>query len=264
MTWERPTPAELWRAIDAYLAVAYHGPPPAAVAERLSKLRRATDAALYDCDAFERTDDRLALRLGNRFYAHMKLVVEASPSGRALFRADTHDRHVLALVGSSHPGLDELMAKNQAIAQAIEESWSSRDLPTVCDYWRGQKPGGRGAPRSCSSTVLVVEDDAIIREALREFLTDDGFRVVEATNGREGLEVLERERPAVVVLDLMMPIMSGWELREEQKRRAHIASTPVIVMTAHQDARIDAQRVFHKPFDPEALVAAVHELADEP
>jgi CheY-like chemotaxis protein len=233
------------------------------VAERLSKLRRATDAALYDCDAFERTDDRLALRLGNRFYPHMKLVVEPSPSRQALFRADAHDDHVLALVGPSHPGLDELMAKNQAIARAIEESWSALHLPTAGDYWRGRKAGDRAAPRSCRSTVLVVDDEDIIRETVGEFLEDDGFRVVEAANGRDGLEVLERERPALVVLDLMMPVMSGWEFREEQKRRQHVASTPVIVMTAHPDARIVADRVFHKPFDPEALLGAVHELVDD-
>jgi hypothetical protein len=139
-----PAPTELWRAIDAYLAVAYEGAPPSPVAERLVKVRGMPASQLYDCDAFERADDRYALRLGNRFYAHMKLVVEAAPSGRPLFRTDTHDRHVLDLVGAGDAGLQELVARNEAIARAIEDSWTALGLPTTRDYWRQEMARRRG------------------------------------------------------------------------------------------------------------------------
>lgn len=137
MSWERPSPTEVWQAIEAYLAVAYDdAPPPAPVLERLSLLRAAPSAAFYDCDAFERADDRFALRLGNRCYPHMKLVVEPSSPGVAHFRVDTHDRHFLDLVGSAGPGLVELMDRNQAIARSIEEAWSARGLRSSADQWR--------------------------------------------------------------------------------------------------------------------------------
>jgi hypothetical protein len=123
--------------VEAYLAVAYDGPCPAVVEERLSKVRQANAAELYECGAFERPDDhRYALRLGNRFYPHMKLVVEASPSGGALFRADTHDRHFLDLVGPGQTELEALMARNQTIAQAVEDAWAACQLPTTREYWR--------------------------------------------------------------------------------------------------------------------------------
>jgi hypothetical protein len=138
-TWQRPSVADLWRAIDAYLAVAYDGPPPAPVAERLAMLRAAAQAAVYECGAFECGDGRrYALRLGNHFYPHMKLVVEASPSGRALFRADTHDRHFLDLVGPPSPELEALMARNRSMAAAIEDAWCACDVPTTRQYWRDE------------------------------------------------------------------------------------------------------------------------------
>jgi hypothetical protein len=136
VTWERPAPAAVWRAIEAYLCVAYDGAPPSPVAERLSRLRATAEAAFYDCDAFERGDDRYALRLGNRFYAHMKLVVRAAPGGRALFCADTHDHHFLGLVGPADPRFTDLMVRNEAIARAIDDAWSARGLLTARECLR--------------------------------------------------------------------------------------------------------------------------------
>ncbi len=113
------------------------------------------------------------------------------------------------------------------------------------------------------SVVLVVDDDPGIRECVAELLSFEGFRVLEARNGREGLELLERARPAVVVLDLMMPLMNGWEFRDEQKRRPEVANIPVIVVTAHNNPNVDADRVLPKPFDMDVLIRAVHECTGE-
>lgn len=148
VTWERPPPPAVWRAIEAYLAVAYDGAPPAPVAERLSTLRATAEAAFYDCEAFERGDDRYALRLGNRFYPHMKLEVVAAPGGRGVFRADTHDRHFLELVGSSHARLGELMASNEVIARAIEDAWSACGLLTSRECLREQLAAWRATDAS--------------------------------------------------------------------------------------------------------------------
>jgi hypothetical protein len=144
VTWERPDPASVWRAIEAYLAVAYDGAPPGPVAERLSILRATAGASFYDCPAFERGDDRYALRLGNRFYPHMKLIVLGAPGGLALFCADTHDRHFLDQVSSSRARFEELMARNAAIARAIEDAWSACGLFTAREYLREQLATWRG------------------------------------------------------------------------------------------------------------------------
>jgi hypothetical protein len=143
VTWEFPA-AHVWQAIEAYLAVAYEGPPPAPVADRLSMLRAADEAAFYDCGAFERGHDRYALRLGNRFYPHMKLVVMAAPGGRAVFRADTHDGHVLGLVTATHR-VEELMSRNSSIARAIEDAWSARGLFTWREHLREQLSAWKAA-----------------------------------------------------------------------------------------------------------------------
>jgi CheY-like chemotaxis protein len=109
--------------------------------------------------------------------------------------------------------------------------------------------------------VLVVDDDADIRELLDELLSSEGFEVLAAANGRVGLGLLERWHPAVVVLDLMMPVMSGWEFRNEQKLRVDVAGIPVIVITATTTPDVDADRILQKPFDIDTLLATVHELA---
>jgi hypothetical protein len=137
VNWERPPPADVWRSIEAYLALAYDdGPPPGPVLERLSRLRATPGTMFYACEAFERLDDGFALRLGNRFYAHMKLVVEPSSAGVAHFRVDTHDRHFLDLVGAPGPGLVELMDRNLAIARSIDEAWSALGLRVSGAQWR--------------------------------------------------------------------------------------------------------------------------------
>jgi hypothetical protein len=147
MPCDVPQPGELWRAIDAYLQVAYDGAPPRTIAERLSTLR-AAGMAIYDCDALERVQGGYAVRLGNRFYPHMKLVVEVSHGGPPFFRVDTHDRHFLDLVGPPSPELDELMAKNQAVNQAIQDAWSACGVRTARDDWREQMEQRRSARTS--------------------------------------------------------------------------------------------------------------------
>lgn len=81
--------------------------------------------------------------------------------------------------------------------------------------------------------VLLVEDEADIRDLLRDALDEDGFVVVTAANGREALEMLRTGlRPAAIVLDLMMPSMNGWDFRQEQLKDPELRQIPVVVITA--------------------------------
>ena len=80
--------------------------------------------------------------------------------------------------------------------------------------------------------ILIVEDDATIREQLAELLRYDGYDVVTAGNGRDALDELHWGlRPSVILLDLRMNVMTGWEFRAEQRKNASVADIPVIAMT---------------------------------
>jgi CheY-like chemotaxis protein len=112
--------------------------------------------------------------------------------------------------------------------------------------------------------VLVVDDDALLRETLEEALSAKGYDVDAAGNGLEALTVLPAWCPDLIVLDLMMPIMDGWTFRAEQ-RQSGCADVPVLVLTAHWDAAaasrgIEAAEVVQKPFDLGQLLAAVERI----
>ena len=94
----------------------------------------------------------------------------------------------------------------------------------------------RSTPRSSDDsppTVLVVEDDAAIRQALIDAIRADGYRVETAINGLEALEKLRWGlRPCLIVLDMQMRLMTGWEFRAEQMKDPALSKIPVVAMTA--------------------------------
>jgi CheY-like chemotaxis protein len=122
-----------------------------------------------------------------------------------------------------------------------------------------REPGQRERPTR--PDVLVVEDDPDIREALASALELEGYRVAAAENGLRALEVMERLGPPhVVVLDLMMPVMSGLELLERLRADEHLARLPVIVVSAwerHPAELAGAQAFMRKPVDLDELLALV-------
>jgi CheY-like chemotaxis protein len=80
--------------------------------------------------------------------------------------------------------------------------------------------------------VLIVEDDTDVREFMDVLLTTHGFETMTAANGREALERMRARRPCLVLLDLMMPVMDGWQFRAEQLSEPALADVPVICVTA--------------------------------
>jgi len=109
--------------------------------------------------------------------------------------------------------------------------------------------------------VLVVDDDKAIRAFLSEVLADEGFRVKTAVNGRTALDLLATGfRPCVILLDLMMPVMDGWQFRQAQAGNAALADIPVIVVSAAGKdllRRIEANAYLSKPVDLDELLGCV-------
>ena len=98
---------------------------------------------------------------------------------------------------------------------------------------------------TCERTVLVVEDDREVRDAIAEVLADFEYKALEASNGVEALHKLRTAstRPCLILLDVMMPGMDGWEFRAEQKRDPTVKDIPVILLSAHTDVKSAAEQM---------------------
>jgi signal transduction histidine kinase len=111
--------------------------------------------------------------------------------------------------------------------------------------------------------VLLVEDDADLREALCDVLTEFGHVVVTAADGSDGLRQLREARPDVVVLDLMMPHLDGWQFRLAQREDPLLATTPVVAISASSSppaAAVDADLFLRKPLDGRTLSKALEDV----
>jgi DNA-binding response OmpR family regulator len=110
-------------------------------------------------------------------------------------------------------------------------------------------------------TVVVVEDDRVIRESMQTLLEDEGYRVLSAGGGREALKLLRSVAPpSMVLVDLMMPDVSGWDLIQEMHADARLSSVPIVIISAMGKALTPVAGVadiLHKPFGARRLLSAV-------
>ena len=114
------------------------------------------------------------------------------------------------------------------------------------------------------ATVLICDDEPSLRELIRVSL-DGPYSFAEADDGEKSLEIARRLRPDVIILDMMMPRLSGLEVLSEIRGDQGLAETPVIVLTAQPSTKEEALRcgadiVMVKPFEPEEITAAVEEV----
>jgi excisionase family DNA binding protein len=162
-------------------------------------------------------------------------------------------------------------AKYLGVAQSTIRKWS--DVGRVPAFYT---PGGHrryrrsdldaflersGPGRGGGPLVLVVDDDPQVRELVRANLELEGYTVREAGSATEGLAALEERAPDLILLDVMMPQMDGWEMLRRVQERHGIGSIPVVMFSGKLDARTQAQATERgaqafvgKPFDLQALL----------
>ncbi|MCG3207421.1 MAG: Sensory transduction protein regX3 [Anaerolineae bacterium] len=112
--------------------------------------------------------------------------------------------------------------------------------------------------------ILVVDDDHDIVRLVRAYLEKSGYEVLVAYDGASALQVLRRDRPALVVLDLMLPDRDGWDITRSLRTDSQLAETPIIMLTARIDdadkivgLELGADDYITKPFNPREVVARV-------
>jgi excisionase family DNA binding protein len=164
-------------------------------------------------------------------------------------------------------------AKYLGVAQSTIRKWSDqRRLPAFYTpgghrrYRRGdldaflERSGAGARPTEGGPLVLIVDDDDKLREFVRVNLEMEGYQVREAASAREGLEALEEQSPDLVLLDVMMPEMDGWEMLRQLHERHGMGAIPVIVFSgqveedAGEVAARGAQAFIGKPFSPQSLI----------
>jgi CheY-like chemotaxis protein len=122
----------------------------------------------------------------------------------------------------------------------------------------------RPPPNRIAALVLVVDDETDLRQLTANLLTCNGYDVVQARHGVEAILQLREHSPDLVVLDLNMPVMDGWQFRSEQQRLedGHLATIPVLLLTGADDASdhagtLKAAGLVRKPFNSEELLSAI-------
>jgi excisionase family DNA binding protein len=166
-------------------------------------------------------------------------------------------------------------AKYLGVAQSTIRKWSdSGQLPAFYTpgghrrFRRGDLDQFLGSSRAAARTrplVLIVDDDEGLREFLRSNLEVEGYVVREAASAEDGLAVLEEEPPDLILLDVMMPGMSGWEMLQRVQERHGVGAIPVIMFSGKVEAGAEAEErgaeaFLRKPFDPEQLLASTRQL----
>jgi CheY-like chemotaxis protein len=118
--------------------------------------------------------------------------------------------------------------------------------------------------RAGERLVLVIDDDPDILQTLGLCLSSEGYRVLMAANGKEALDILDREHPSVILLDLMMPVMDGWQFVAELDHRGR-RDVPLLILSADRSVQGHAQQLrasghLAKPFDLDELLGKVQQL----
>jgi CheY-like chemotaxis protein len=225
----------------------------------------------------EARDGQEALDLGERYAGPVDLLVTdvvlprmSGPQVAARLRRRRPALRILYTSGHTEHALmppDGRMAGLTLLPKPFTAQGLAHAVRSVLDDPAPAEPVPfEGRPK----TVLLVEDDLATREALAAALQYRGYAVTAAPNGQEALARLrEGQLPSVILLDLLMPVMDGWQFRAEQRRDARLSPIPVVIVTASGDVRQKAEALgaagfLQKPLDMDELVGHVRRHCDSP
>ena len=112
------------------------------------------------------------------------------------------------------------------------------------------------------SSILLIEDDDSIREITQELLESEGYGVSSAANGQAALDVLSQmdPLPCLILLDLMMPVMDGWQFMEKKRLDPRLNAIPVVAFSALEERKISAAKtddVIRKPINPDVMIKVI-------
>jgi CheY-like chemotaxis protein len=115
--------------------------------------------------------------------------------------------------------------------------------------------------------ILIVEDDELNRDSLRRLLRRRGFEIVLAVDGEDGIAVARAEAPDLILMDMSLPVVDGWEATRQLKADPALRTTPIIALTAHamsgdRDKALEAgcDDFDTKPIDLDRLLPKIHAL----
>jgi CheY-like chemotaxis protein len=114
--------------------------------------------------------------------------------------------------------------------------------------------------------VLVIDDSRVIRVRVREMLPENSFEILEAKDGLEGIERIREDKPSLIMLDFLLPKMSGWEVFQALQQEEQWRSIPLVVMSGRKEEVLDKLpepfeyfSFIEKPFDQKQLAQAIRE-----
>ena len=115
-----------------------------------------------------------------------------------------------------------------------------------------------------SHKVLVIDDSAVIRNMVRDMLPKGNFEVLEAKDGVQGITLVRQERPTLIMLDFLLPRMSGWEVFQQIQAQADLQSIPLVLMSGRKEEVTEKIKepfeyfeFVQKPFDQKQLIEAI-------
>lgn len=267
------TPELFRKALVLFVERAYPGmQPPAKTRIDTTKLATSDDVlALFSLEPRPNpgceTAHHYVLRLGNSRYPHMKVaLMEFLEPGEWMWAVDTHDRAPVGPDSPDWPKWQELRLHNLRVKAEVEAAWRKNGIPTARVV---QRKLPRVGEEGCKGPlVLVVDDEMGMRSAAVKMLRAEGYRVIEASSGMDGIERFVHDRPDLVLMDYEMPGMDGEEacrrMREVAAPSESEHRTPILLCTAGMVPLQDfsmADGFLVKPYQRTLLVSFVkHQL----
>ena len=151
--------------------------------------------------------------------------------------------------------------------QPSYEYWERGDLKArclTCGYPINEAAIGSASPPTARSKILCIDDDKLLLGLFTMLLKDTDFEALTAPDGPSGIATAKRERPALILLDVMMPGMDGFEVCRQLRADSDLKDTPIIIVTAIADPKLNvkgfqagATLAMQKPFEPQKLLSTV-------